>query len=145
MFLLMTLVDATKKPSFLSAPSCGSTGNAYKCHNPKLIKFIVIQGETKNRHGQTLPQKGEVEMLCGGPPCQGFSGMNRFNHREYSRFKVSYFYMSFIILIYSCQRIVHVCLVFDTMWICVLYPMVRVSNAFSTVYMYIYYIFVIEI
>ena len=27
-------------------------------------------------------------MLCGGPPCQGFSGMNRFNSREYSKFKV---------------------------------------------------------
>lgn len=23
-------------------------------------------------------------MLCGGPPCQGFSGMNLFNSREYS-------------------------------------------------------------
>ena len=39
--------------------------------------------------GQKLPQKGDVELLCGGPPCQGFSGMNRFNSREYSRFKVS--------------------------------------------------------
>ena len=27
-------------------------------------------------------------MLCGGPPCQGFSGMNRFNSRQYSLFKV---------------------------------------------------------
>ena len=25
----------------------------------------------------------------GPPPCQGFSGMNRFNHREYSQFKNS--------------------------------------------------------
>lgn len=39
--------------------------------------------------GQKLPQKGDVEFLCGGPPCQGFSGMNRFNSREYSKFKVS--------------------------------------------------------
>ncbi|KFQ36208.1 DNA (cytosine-5)-methyltransferase 1, partial [Mesitornis unicolor] len=36
-----------------------------------------------------LPQKGDVEMLCGGPPCQGFSGMNRFNSRTYSKFKNS--------------------------------------------------------
>lgn len=28
-------------------------------------------------------------MLCGGPPCQGFSGMNRFNSRTYSKFKNS--------------------------------------------------------
>ena len=27
--------------------------------------------------------------MCGGPPCQGFSGMNRFNSREYSQFKNS--------------------------------------------------------
>ncbi|XP_067952062.1 DNA (cytosine-5)-methyltransferase PliMCI-like [Watersipora subatra] len=54
----------------------------------ELLK-LVMQGETINRQGQTLPQKGEVEMLCGGPPCQGFSGMNRFNQREYSRFKNS--------------------------------------------------------
>lgn len=39
--------------------------------------------------GQRYPQKGEVELLCGGPPCQGFSGMNRFNLRQYSLFKNS--------------------------------------------------------
>ena len=47
------------------------------------------QGKETNDSGQTLPRKGEVELLCGGPPCQGFSGMNRFNSREYSQFKVS--------------------------------------------------------
>ena len=30
-----------------------------------------------------------MDLLCGGPPCQGFSGMNRFNSREYSQFKNS--------------------------------------------------------
>ena len=49
----------------------------------------LFQGETTDCLGQRLPQKGEVELLCGGPPCQGFSGMNRFNSREYSKFKVS--------------------------------------------------------
>ncbi|XP_048478482.1 DNA (cytosine-5)-methyltransferase PliMCI [Plutella xylostella] len=39
--------------------------------------------------GRRLPRAGEVELLCGGPPCQGFSGMNRFNQREYSNFKNS--------------------------------------------------------
>ena len=48
---------------------------------------LIFQGE-KTKNGQKLPQRGEVEMLCGGPPCQGFSGMNRFNSREYSKFKV---------------------------------------------------------
>jgi len=27
---------------------------------------------------RSLPVPGEVEFICGGPPCQGFSGMNRF-------------------------------------------------------------------
>ena len=49
----------------------------------------VDQGEKTNSAGQRLPMKGEVDLLCGGPPCQGFSGMNRFNSREYSRYKVS--------------------------------------------------------
>lgn len=26
-----------------------------------------------------LPLPGEVEFITGGPPCQGYSGMNRFN------------------------------------------------------------------
>ncbi|KAH8038928.1 hypothetical protein HPB51_004040 [Rhipicephalus microplus] len=50
---------------------------------------LVIDGETVNERGQLLPQKGDVELLCGGPPCQGFSGMNRFNSRQYSQFKNS--------------------------------------------------------
>ncbi|KGL93558.1 DNA (cytosine-5)-methyltransferase 1, partial [Charadrius vociferus] len=50
---------------------------------------LVMSGEKTNSLGQKLPQKGDVEMLCGGPPCQGFSGMNRFNSRTYSKFKNS--------------------------------------------------------
>ena len=62
---------------------------------PKLFARVSIllplhsQGEKKNPKGQTLPQKGDVELLCGGPPCQGFSGMNRFSSRDYSKFKVN--------------------------------------------------------
>lgn len=47
-----------------------------------------FKGKAKNEKGQALPQKGEVDLICGGPPCQGFSGMNRFNSRQYSQFKV---------------------------------------------------------
>ncbi|XP_064460816.1 DNA (cytosine-5)-methyltransferase PliMCI-like [Ornithodoros turicata] len=50
---------------------------------------LVMEGELTNEKGQSLPQKGDVELLCGGPPCQGFSGMNRFNSRQYSLFKNS--------------------------------------------------------
>lgn len=47
------------------------------------------EGREPKHKGRTLPQKGQVDMLCGGPPCQGFSGMNRFNSGVYSLFKNS--------------------------------------------------------
>lgn len=71
---------------------------AFRLNNPGCTVFsddcnellrLVMNGEKVNSTGQRLPQKGEVELLCGGPPCQGFSGMNRFNSREYSKFKNS--------------------------------------------------------
>lgn len=69
--------------------------NAFKLNNPDCKVFtndcnellkLILNNEGK---GRGLPEKGEVEMLVGGPPCQGFSGMNRFNSREYSSFKNS--------------------------------------------------------
>ncbi|XP_071039220.1 DNA (cytosine-5)-methyltransferase PliMCI isoform X2 [Parasteatoda tepidariorum] len=54
-----------------------------------LLLRLVMDGQETTYKGQNLPQKGEVELLCGGPPCQGFSGMNRFNSRQYSLFKNS--------------------------------------------------------
>uniref|UniRef100_H2YXW0 Cytosine-specific methyltransferase n=1 Tax=Ciona savignyi TaxID=51511 RepID=H2YXW0_CIOSA len=71
---------------------------AYRLNNPGASVFtedcnvlleMVMNGKERSECGQRLPQKGDVELLCGGPPCQGFSGMNRFNSREYSRFKNS--------------------------------------------------------
>uniref|UniRef100_W5MKZ4 DNA (cytosine-5)-methyltransferase n=1 Tax=Lepisosteus oculatus TaxID=7918 RepID=W5MKZ4_LEPOC len=71
---------------------------AFRLNNPGTTVFtedcnvllkLVMSGEKTNSLGQKLPQKGDVEMLCGGPPCQGFSGMNRFNSRTYSKFKNS--------------------------------------------------------
>ena len=49
----------------------------------------VMDGRQALGDGTVLPQKGEVELLCGGPPCQGFSSMNNFSEREYSQFKNS--------------------------------------------------------
>nr|ASM42030.1 DNMT1 [Pogonomyrmex barbatus] len=72
--------------------------NAYRLNNPKTTVFSedcnkllqrVMNGDYVDDNGQKLPQKGDVELLCGGPPCQGFSGMNRFNLRQYSLFKNS--------------------------------------------------------
>ncbi|XP_076281112.1 DNA (cytosine-5)-methyltransferase PliMCI [Lasioglossum baleicum] len=71
---------------------------AYRLNNPDTTVFCedcnvllrkVMNGELCDNNGQRLPRKGEVELLCGGPPCQGFSGMNRFNSRQYSLFKNS--------------------------------------------------------
>ena len=50
---------------------------------------MTPQGASTDDRGQQLPRKGEVELLCGSPPCQGFSGMNQFNSREYSQLKNS--------------------------------------------------------
>lgn len=36
-----------------------------------------------------LPERGMIDAIVGGPPCQGFSGMNRFSAGEYSMFKNS--------------------------------------------------------
>ena len=47
-----------------------------------------MNGE-KEFGGQALPQKGEVDLLVGGPPCQGFSALNRWNKGIYSKFKNS--------------------------------------------------------
>lgn len=32
----------------------------------------------------SMPRPGEVDFMVGGPPCQGFSGMNRFNKGKWS-------------------------------------------------------------
>ncbi|KAH9750483.1 DNA (cytosine-5)-methyltransferase [Citrus sinensis] len=34
---------------------------------------------------KSLPRPGQVDFISGGPPCQGFSGMNRFNQGSWSK------------------------------------------------------------
>jgi len=57
-----------------------------------------MEGRKTNARGESLPQKGKVDILAGGPPCQGFTTMNRFSDREYSQFKNSLVvsYLSFL-------------------------------------------------
>ncbi|KAG9099586.1 hypothetical protein FRC06_005127 [Ceratobasidium sp. 370] len=33
-------------------------------------------------HSSTLPEQGEIDFICGGPPCQSFSGANRFKRDD---------------------------------------------------------------
>ncbi|KAJ2949115.1 hypothetical protein O0L34_g6054 [Tuta absoluta] len=75
-----------------------AAAHAYSLNNKNCIVFNedcnallkdAMSGATHSAGGLRLPMQGEVELLCGGPPCQGFSGMNRFNSREYSNFKNS--------------------------------------------------------
>ena len=48
-----------------------------------------LEGAKAAPRAPPLPPKGAVLLECGGPPCQGFSGMNRFSHDEYSQLKRS--------------------------------------------------------
>lgn len=49
----------------------------------------VISGGRVNGRGQRYPEKGDVELIVGGPPCQGYSGLNRFSQGDYSKFRNS--------------------------------------------------------
>lgn len=59
----------------------------YYCNG--LSKCISLQAEEEakalsEQDVAQLPVPGEVDFLCGGPPCQGYSGMNRFNKGNWS-------------------------------------------------------------
>nr|ALB00264.1 DNA (cytosine-5)-methyltransferase [Tigriopus japonicus] len=71
---------------------------AFKLSNPDCTVFHedcnailknVMDGHTHDQEGRQYPQRGQVELMAAGPPCQGFSRMNIFSEREYSQFKNS--------------------------------------------------------
>ena len=82
------------------------TSEAFKLNFSNIVMFEsdcnfflkeVLSGKTFDKDGNRYPEKGEVEFLCGGPPCQGFSTMNRFTTKEESQYNNSLIitYLSF--------------------------------------------------
>ncbi|VVC27154.1 C-5 cytosine methyltransferase,S-adenosyl-L-methionine-dependent methyltransferase,DNA methylase, C-5 [Cinara cedri] len=70
-----------------------NAAKAFKLNNTDAIVFnddcnkllkLVLSGKRTNDKNQKIPERGEVDIIFGGPPCQGFSGMNRFSYTEKS-------------------------------------------------------------
>lgn len=69
----------------------------FKCNYKDSIVFnadanLILRMLINNQDeflSQKLPPPGKIDIIIGGPPCQGFSEMNRFSNTEYSLFKRS--------------------------------------------------------
>ncbi|KAK3145791.1 hypothetical protein QOZ80_3BG0257590 [Eleusine coracana subsp. coracana] len=59
---------------------CGDAGDCISTSEAAERAAKLSDEKIKN-----LPVPGEVEFINGGPPCQGFSGMNRFNQSSWSK------------------------------------------------------------
>ncbi|CAI8593488.1 unnamed protein product [Vicia faba] len=87
-------------------------GNAFKANHPEALVFInncnvilraimekcgdidecistaeaaELASKLDDKDLNSLPLPGQVDFINGGPPCQGFSGMNRFNTSTWSK------------------------------------------------------------
>ena len=69
---------------------------AFKLNHPAAMVFKedctevlrkIKAGEKTDQQGQVFPKKGEVDLLCCGPPCQGFSSANRFKDSKKSQLR----------------------------------------------------------
>ena len=70
------------------------SADAYRKNNPRAKVYNqecngLLKQAMDGSEADGIPKKGEVDLLVGGPPCQGFSLLNNFKDREYSKFKNS--------------------------------------------------------
>ncbi|EFH38742.1 hypothetical protein ARALYDRAFT_920657 [Arabidopsis lyrata subsp. lyrata] len=49
------------------------------------VEAAELAAKLDDNQKSTLPLPGQVDFINGGPPCQGFSGMNRFSDRSWSK------------------------------------------------------------
>ncbi|KAJ9558016.1 hypothetical protein OSB04_012630 [Centaurea solstitialis] len=60
--------------------TCGDVDDCISTSEADELAAKLEEDEIKN-----LPRPGQVDFINGGPPCQGFSGMNRFNQSAWSK------------------------------------------------------------
>ncbi|KAL8255048.1 hypothetical protein R6Q59_033269 [Mikania micrantha] len=60
--------------------ACGDTDDCISTSEAEEKAAKLGEDEINN-----LPRPGQVDFINGGPPCQGFSGMNRFNQSTWSK------------------------------------------------------------
>ncbi|KAJ0090430.1 hypothetical protein Patl1_13960 [Pistacia atlantica] len=60
--------------------ACGDADDCISTPEASELAAKLDEKEINN-----LPRPGQVEFINGGPPCQGFSGMNRFNQSPWSK------------------------------------------------------------
>ncbi|KAH9684643.1 hypothetical protein KPL70_013633 [Citrus sinensis] len=53
--------------------------------SPRKASSPEVPAYTESETIKNLPQPRQVDFISGGPPCQGFSGMNRFNQGSWSK------------------------------------------------------------
>ncbi|KAI4297130.1 hypothetical protein L6164_037034 [Bauhinia variegata] len=58
-------------------------GDSNDCISTSEAQELAASLDEKEQN--SLPMPGQVEFINGGPPCQGFSGMNRFNQSTWSK------------------------------------------------------------